>query len=896
AVVAQTASSCFDISVWQFLTALLCGGRTLIVPDDIARDPAALLTCLNESGATVAETVPVVLQGMLDTAAGSTAYPLHRLRWMLPTGEALPPQLCRNWLQQFPHIPLMNAYGPAECADDVAMAPITVPPARARICMPIGLPIQNVRLYVLDRWLEPTTIEVPGEICVGGIAVGRGYLQDSARTAESFVPDPFGKDPGMRLYRTGDRACRRADGSLEFLGRFDHQVKLRGVRIEVGEIEARLRELPGIRDVVVALREDCPGQKRLTAYVVTSIEGDNQRESWRAALRMSLPDAMIPACFVLMDSLPCTPNGKVDRQSLPIPEQKATREYVPPRTAVEEALAGIWADLLGVERVGAEDNFFELGGDSILSLQVVSRARQKAILLTPRQLFQYQTVGELAAHASSSSLTTEVSSLTWNASTFVDEVTAGIVRHACPDLEDLYPLSHLQQGLLFHSAYAPKSGVYIEQMRCRLRGGLDGQAFRKAWQRLVARHAVLRTKFMWRSVPSPVQIVMPSADLPWLELDWQEYSASEQEARLRQFVQEDRRLDFDFEHPPLMRLALILVAPEMYEVVWTHHHILMDGWCLPILLNEVLTSYQALRSGEEPAQDLPVPYRRYIAWLLQQDPGAAEAFWRATLKGFTAPTLLGGDAKAEESDGVVDYGVFTLTISSTTTAAIRACAQRCLVTENTLVQGVWALLLSRYCGETDIVFGTTVSGRAAEIPGIESMVGLFINTLPLRLSVPPEAVVHQWLRELLMRNSALREYEQTPLAQVQGWSEMPRGQSLFESLIVFDNHPTDETLEQGASGLVVEQATLQGQTNYPLTLNVLPGKDLTVAFWYQRRRFHDDAIARIACHFEGLMTAMIETPQARLSALPLMGAAERAMVVAGWNATAQAYPTDRTVP
>ncbi len=894
-VVAQTASSCFDISVWQFLTALLGGGRTLIVPDEIARDPAALLACLNESEVTVAETVPVLLQGMLD-AAGSTAPLLHKLCWMLPTGEALQPQLCRNWFERYPYIPLMNAYGPAECADDVAMASITVPPARERVCMPIGWPIQNVQLYVVDRWLGPTPIGVPGELCVGGIAVGRGYLQDAERTAEAFVPDPFGREPGARLYRTGDRVCRRADGSLEFLGRFDHQVKLRGVRIELGEIEARLRELPDIRDAVAALREDTTGHKRLTAYVVPSVAGDNQSAFWRAALRMQLPDAMIPACFVLLETLPRTPNGKVDRQSLPIPEQERAREYVAPRTVDEETLAGIWADLLGIERVGADENFFELGGDSILSLQVVSRARQKNILLTPRQLFQYQTVAELAAHASSSSSTTEVSPVMWNASAFVDEDVASAARRVCPDLEDLYPLSPLQQGLLFHSAYAPESGVYIEQMRCRLRGELDGRAFRKAWQRLVARHAVLRTRFMWRDVPSPVQIVMPSADLCWLELDWQEYSGSEQAARLQQFVQEDRRLDFDFERPPLMRLALIRVAPETYEVVWTHHHILMDGWCLPILLKEVLTSYHAFRSGQEPAQDLPAPYRHYVAWLQQQNSADLEEFWRATLKGFTAPTLLGEDAKAEESDGVENYGAFTLTISSSTTTAIRACAQRCQVTEHTLVQGAWALLLSRYRGETDIVFGTTVSGRAAEIPGIESMVGLFINTLPLRLSVPPDAIVHQWLREILERNSTLREYEQSPLAQVQGWSEVPRGQPLFESLIVFDNHPTDETLEEEAQGLVVEQTTLQGQTNYPLTLNVLPGKALTIAFWYQRRRFHDDVIARIARHFDTLLTAMADAPQARVSALPLMEAAERDAVVTGWNATARAYPADRTVP
>ncbi len=895
-VIAQTASCCFDISVWQFLAALVSGGRTLIVPDDIARDPAALLSCLEQGGVTVAETVPVLLQGMLDALSNSTVPGLHRLGWMLPTGEALPPQLCRAWLQRLPDVPLMNAYGPAECADDVAMAPIISSPAPEQLWMPIGRPIRNVRLYVVDQWLAPVPAGVPGELCVGGIAVGRGYLQDPARTAVSFVPDPFGTVAGARLYRTGDRVRRRADGNLEFLGRFDHQVKLRGVRIELGEIESRLRDLPDIRDAVAVLREDSPGHKRLTAYVVTSAAQEHQTDLWRAALCKHLPDAMVPVCFVILEALPRTANGKVDRSALPVPERESRRGYVAPRTAEEQTLAGIWADLLGIDRVGVEDNFFELGGDSILSLQVVHRARQQQIHLTPRDLFQYQTVAELAACGSSRQDREEASRKPAMVGELVQEDTLAIARRTCPDLEDLYPLSPLQQGLLFHSLYAPQSGVYIEQMHCRLRGALDGSSFALAWRRLLDRHAVLRTRFMWQNVTSPVQIVLPSADLPWLELDWQDCPRHEQEVRLRELIEHDRRLDFDCERAPLMRLALIHVATDKYEVVWTHHHILMDGWCLPILLKEVLNDYHMIRSGGHPAPVRPSPYRDYIAWLQRPDHSGSETFWRATLKGFTTPSRLADDTPADASHEPQDQGLFTLTITPSVAAAIRTSARRCHVTENTLVQGAWALLLSRYRGETDILFGTTTSGRSADIPGIESMVGLFINTLPLRLSVPPDAVVDQWLRGILKRNSELREHEQSALAQVQGWSEVARGQALFESLIVFDNHPTDGTLEEGSSGLVVEQTTLRGQTNYPLTLNVWPGAELTVAFSYQRPRFRAEVITNIARHFETLLTALVETPQARLADLPLLGAAERAQVVKEWNRSARAYPTARPVP
>jgi amino acid adenylation domain-containing protein len=258
----QTASACFDISVWQHLAALICGGRTLIVPDDEARDPVRLVTCLERDAVTVAETVPALLKGIVDGPQAADV-PLRSLRWLLPTGEALPPPLCREWLRRYPHVPLVNAYGPAECADDVATATIASPPAADELCMPIGRPIRRTRLIVVDRWLAPVPVGVPGELCIGGIGVGRGYLQDPGRTAAAFVPDPFGTEPGGRLYRTGDLVRRRKDGSLEFLGRVDHQIKLRGVRIEPGEIDARLRELAGVRDAVTVVREDRPGPETL---------------------------------------------------------------------------------------------------------------------------------------------------------------------------------------------------------------------------------------------------------------------------------------------------------------------------------------------------------------------------------------------------------------------------------------------------------------------------------------------------------------------------------------------------------------------------------------------------------------------------------------------------------
>ncbi len=389
-VIAQTASQCFDISVWQFLTALLYGARVQIVSDEIARDPERLLAEVEARGVTVLESVPAMIGAILAHASREL-----RLRWLLPTGEALQPELARDWLARYPRIPLMNAYGPAECADDVAMYAIAAPPPGQMTRMPIGRPIANTRLYIVDQLMAPCPVGVSGELCVAGIGVGRGYLHDPVRTAEAFVPDPFSQALGGRLYRTGDRARYGVDGIIDYLGRFDEQVKLRGFRIEPGEIEARLCAHSEVREAVVVVRED-GGEKRLVGYVV-AVGPQLDAEVLRVHLKASLPEYMVPAAFVLLAQLPLTANGKVDRRALPAPEFGASADqYAPPRTPTEEVLCGIWAEVLRLERVGIHNNFFELGGHSLLATQVISRVRQTFQTDPPlRSIFENPTVAGL---------------------------------------------------------------------------------------------------------------------------------------------------------------------------------------------------------------------------------------------------------------------------------------------------------------------------------------------------------------------------------------------------------------------------------------------------------------------------------------------------------------------
>ncbi|HZU69407.1 MAG TPA: amino acid adenylation domain-containing protein [Ktedonobacteraceae bacterium] len=422
--IAQTASQCFDISVWQFLAALLVGGRVHIFPDEVAHHPLHLLEQVDQHEISILETVPSLLRVMLESIEnGSNAYPrLQHLRWLIPTGEALPPEFCKRWLNIYPGIPLLNAYGPTECSDDVTHFPIHHPLANQQLHTPIGRPIQNMQLYILDRQLHPVPIGVNGELYVGGIGVGRGYLNDPQRTAESFVPNPFVRtnqiatpqdqspgsvlyadqspgeavgadlsytppiyrpspnltpESGAKLYKTGDLVRYLSDGTIEFLGRIDHQVKIRGYRIELGEIESALRQHNSVQDVVVIVREDTTGNKSLVAYVVAS--SDVTANELRTSLKQKLPDYMIPSAIVLLESLPLTPNGKVDRRALPVPQYERFEpgeRFVAATQPIQQQLVQIWEELLAIRPIGIQDNFFEIGGHSLLLVRLLDRIEQ----------------------------------------------------------------------------------------------------------------------------------------------------------------------------------------------------------------------------------------------------------------------------------------------------------------------------------------------------------------------------------------------------------------------------------------------------------------------------------------------------------------------------------------
>jgi amino acid adenylation domain-containing protein len=463
------------------------------------------------------------------------------------------------------------------------------------------------------------------------------------------------------------------------------------------------------------------------------------------------------------------------------------------------------------------------------------------------------------------------------------------------NVEDFYPLSPMQQGMLFHTLYSPNSGVYFEQLTCTLRKLANPQAFKQAWQQVTDRHPILRTSFVWEGVKEPVQVVYRQVQLPWEECDWQGLAPAAQQQHLETFLKSDRELGFDMRQPPLMRMTLIKLAKDTYYFIWSHHHLLLDGWSNPAILTEVFDFYQAELNGEQLSLPRPRPYRDYIVWIQQQNLSEAESFWRQRLQGFTAPTPMPierdfGSPAGEESDREQQ-----ILLSVATTAALRSLARQQQLTLNTLVQGAWGLLLSRYSGEEDVIFGTVVSGRPPDLAGVESMVGLFVNTQPARVNIRPKDSLLSWLKQLQDRQIEARQYEYSPLVEVQRWSEVPHGLPLFDTLVVFENYPLESSLQKRVQNLEIESIISFEKTNYALTLAVVPGEELALKIGYNSNRFEDAAIARMLGHLQVLLEGMVANPHQPLKNLPLLTPAEKQQILVEWNGTKADYPQDRCI-
>lgn len=462
------------------------------------------------------------------------------------------------------------------------------------------------------------------------------------------------------------------------------------------------------------------------------------------------------------------------------------------------------------------------------------------------------------------------------------------------NIEAIYSLTPTQEGMLFHTISAPNSGVYFEQYHCLLRGTLNTDLFRSAWEQVTARHAVLRSLFTWERRKQPLQLVRERIELPFEVQDWQSLDTNQQETHLHDLLDEDRQAGFETDHAPLMRFKVIQLAPELHRLVWSFHHLLLDGWSTYTVLREVFSLYDAMARYQPLVLPTPRPYRDFIGWVQAQDKAAAETFWRGELGDFSVPTLAPLSSRTPQ-DASAPYVQDVFTLPTALTTALRTFAQSNQLTLNTVIQGAWALLLQRYSGESDLVFGTTVSGRPPDLDGVEQMVGLFINTLPVRVTMPSGTGVLPWLRQIQERNLSLRQYEYSSLAKIQAWSNIPPGASLFETIVVFENYPVDSTLMPATSPVRLEDVHHVEQSNYPLALVVLPGEQMKLYFIYDTARYEQASIRQLQQHLATLLQSIISQPTAAVEAIEMLSAAERHQLLVEWNTTGADYPHDRCI-
>ncbi|MCI0736829.1 MAG: amino acid adenylation domain-containing protein [Beijerinckiaceae bacterium] len=904
--VLQFSSISFDQAAEEIFPTWLSGAALVLFPRSIHESLVDFMDFVRGAELTVLD-LPTAFWHYLTSDLTDTGKPLPpSLRLVVVGGEKASAEALRVWRSlASDKIAWMNSYGPTETTVVSTSFALTGNSGDLQD-VPIGRPIDNTSAYILDLNLEPAPIGVPGELYIGGSGVSRGYLHRPDLTAGRFIPDPFGEADG-RLYRTCDLARWRQDGNIEYLGRIDHQVKLRGYRIELGEIEAALAALDGVRQAVVLLREDKPSQKLLAAYVVPAAGSGFDLAALRHALAKSLPNYMVPSAFVRLDALPLTRNGKIDRKALPAPDFDAPvrDRYGAPCNPIEETLCRIWAQTLGRERVGIEDNFFELGGHSLLAVTLIERMRREGLKADVRSLFSSPTPAGLAAAIGCAgeavippnlipldcaAIHPEMLPLVELSQAEIDMIVE-TVQGGARDVQDIYPLAPLQEGILFHHLLAAKGDPYLLPTLLEFDTRKRLERFLMALQAAIARHDILRTAVVWEGLPEPVQVVWRAAPLivEDVTLDPADGDIGEQlRARF-----DPRQVRLDVRQAPLLRgYRAHDTAKDRWLLLLLAHHLVSDHTTLEILVEEA----QAQLLGHKDKLPPPLPFRNFVAQArLDVSRSEHEAFFQKMLSDVTETTapfglldVQGDGSRTEEARLDLDPGL---------ARRLREQARALRVSPASLCHLAFALVLARVTGRHDVVFGTVLLGRMHASAGVNRALGMFINTLPLRIRVDELGVAdsvqrtHRLLVELL-------KHEHASLALAQRCSVIPAPAPLFSAILNY-RHSQDGAETSGDAALAwegIETLYVDERTNYPFDLSVDDlGEGFRLTGQAQRPLEPERLCNFMRSALESLVSELETAPGREARAIDVLPEDERCQLVAGWNATAEDYPKDRCV-
>ncbi|GAB4583049.1 amino acid adenylation domain-containing protein [Nocardia sp. IFM 10818] len=881
--VLHVASPAFDASILEALFAFGSGGTLVIAPPDAYSGPD-LEDLLRNHHVSHALITPSVLTTLRPSD-------LPRLRCLAVGGEAVSTDLVAQWA---PERRMINLYGPTETTI-VATKSTELTPDQP---ITLGGPVHGFSLLVLDTWLRPVPPGVTGELYLAGPALAPGYLHQFSLTATRFVANPYG-EPGERMYRTGDlvRWTHEPEPTLEYQGRSDFQVKIRGQRIELGEIDATLTDAPGVEYAITIGVNTPAGTTALAAYIVPHTNGPTPEiAGLRAHLAERLPAVMVPAAITIIDTIPLTPVGKLDRNALPQPEfTDHTTEYRPPRTHTEHQLAHLFTELLGVDRIGIDDSFFALGGDSITAIQLVARARAAGLAFSAGDVFDLKTVAALATVATPAEETVDASVEPFS---LIPVPASDLARWNLeyPQLTDVWPLSPLQHGMYFHSRFdAADIDRYLIRTRANLSGSIDAARLRAAAQSLIDRHDSLRVAFV-ESVDGPRQLVLDTVEVCWREEDLSHFTeAHDRDRELDRLAHADARNRFDLTRPPLLRLTLIRTGADTWTLLITSHHLVLDGWSMPLLIRELLTGYVAGAIDSGAALPPAHSYGNFLSWLAA-DHDAGIELWTEELRGLDAATLA---LPAPMDSGPATSGIVSAELPAEITARLESVVRTAGATMNNALQLAWAMLLTTLTGRTDIVFGTTVSGRPPHLPGVEDMIGLFINTIPVRIRLDPAERITDLLTRIGVEQARLLDHQHIGLADIHRAVGLPQ---LFDTITVYESVPIDRESLNAAlelAGMRVLDISDIDTAPYPLSLKVFPQPDadgrnvLEIDINYWTSQLDADQARDLLDRFVLLLTEIAARPGRSIAHLPAVTASER-QVLAPMRVAESAAP--RTLP
>ncbi len=893
--VAFAANPAFDASTFEVWAPLLNGGSIVIIDADTFTDPHRLADVLTRHKITALFLTTALFNQFVSIIGPSLA----QLKYLLCGGEQENLESFVTLLKHGGPDHLIHCYGPTESTTfATTYEVIQINNTLGRL--PIGRPIANTTLYLLNSHGQPAPLGEVGELYIGGAGVANGYLNRPELTAERFVPDPFSKNKNARMYKTGDLARYLPDGNVEFLGRDDHQIKIRGFRVELGEIEARLIEHPQVREVVVvALNEG--KDKRLIAYVIA--KPDNQlAQSLRAHLAARLPEYMVPAAFVRLDAFQLTQNGKLDRKALPAPDAKAFAHqvYEAPQGEKEHTLATIWTELLGLEfeSIGRHDNFFALGGHSLLAVQMIGRLRSLGLTLSARALYGTHTLNMLArslgqhqeVEVPSNRITSNITALTPDLLPLIQLTQTDIDRiveqtpGGVANIQDIYALSPLQDGILFHHLLETEGDPYllITQMAFESRALLD--RYLEAMQQVVKRHDILRTAFIWEHLSNPAQVVWRDAPLLVAELFLDSANGSTAEQLIRRFDPRRRRMDLT--QAPLLHFAIAQNEDGRWLLVQLMHHLIGDHAALEVMNAEV----RALIEGRGDTLPPPQPFRNLVAQSrLGISQEAHEHFFEEMLAEVDEPTLPFGLTEVRRDGSKVTE--LHRMLPQDLNDRLRAQAKRLNVSVASLCHLAWAQVLARASGQQRVVFGTVLFGRMQGGKGADQALGLFINTLPLRIDVN-ETGVEESVRNVQARLAALLDHEHASLALAQRCSGVPAGTPLFSALLNYVHNTISVNELQAVPG--IELLSEEERTNYPFLLTV-EDFGTTLGLIAQVAQPFDPA--RVCGYMQETLQSLAEalerTPKMPVRQLEILPVEEQELLLQTWNTTATPYPAPR---